>query len=393
MTHGTGGWIVETLEVQPSAPTKSAGNPELNEPFSLCVEPSAFAGLIKQLKFSRELEMSYPMVRGAKRLCINADDLRLVDPKAKILDSSKAEELLIEPGEAIWTASVGVQHLINCLKPVAMAVGDPETNKALAKATLRFSPDLTFTAEATDGRILVRAEGMLSVFSVKTAHELVLSTATLNRLLTLLNGVPAVDTVTLSLTETELDGRDSGQMLALTFENTALDALIYLDRTLKSDDLNDLILSAKGQQSGPKAASNAEQLTELELTQSLRAKLRGLVEKCSQIVQLTTANGDLTAIAQTDVKDSSDEDDWFSSLPLQIGAGLQPRQIYLNGPTFLKVLSLFEKKVRLRLMGCDPSKNNRVKALVCSHADDALPHLDCLLIGLNLRPLDPVNAE
>ena len=366
-------------------PTKSAGNPELNEPFSLCVEPSAFAGLIKQLKFSRELEMSYPTVRGAKRLCINADDLRLVDPKAKILDSSKAEELLIEPGEAIWTASVGVQHLINCLKPVAMAAADPETNKALAKATLRFAPDLTFTAEATDGRILVRAEGMLSVFSVKTAHELVLSTATLNRLLTLLNGVPAVDTVTLSLTETELDGRDSGQMLALTFENTALDALIYLDRTLKSDDLNDLILSAKGQQSGEKAESNAEQLTELELTQSMRAKLRGLVEKCSQIVQLTTANGDLTAIAQTDVKDSSDEDDWFSALPLQIGAGLPARQIYLNGPTLVRTLGLFERNVRLRLMGCDPAKNNRVKALVLSHADDAMPHLDVLVIGLNVR--------
>ena len=83
MTQGPSGWLVETLQVQASAADKSAANPAINEPFSLCVEPSAFAGLIKQLKFSRELEMSYPMVRGMNRLCINADALRLLIPRPR----------------------------------------------------------------------------------------------------------------------------------------------------------------------------------------------------------------------------------------------------------------------------------------------------------------------
>ena len=191
-------------------------NTEIDEPFSLCVVPTAFKGLVDKLKGSRHLDVSFPTVRGMKRLCFNADTLQLVDPKAKLFDASKADQLLIDVTGDVWTARVGVQHLLNSLRPVAMAAADPEQNRAMAKATLRFSDSMEFSAEATDGRILVRAEGLLTFFSKESA-ELVLSTATLNRLVSLLKDVPQADTVTLQLVKTELDGAPAGQMLSVAF--------------------------------------------------------------------------------------------------------------------------------------------------------------------------------
>ena len=141
--------------------------------------------------------------------------------------------------------------------------------------------------------------------------------------------------------------------------------------------------SAKGQHTDSK--KNAEQLTELTIDQATRQRLRTLSDICSQILLLRSGDGDLTAIAQTDSKDNSDQDDWFSSLPLQVGGMSTERQIHLNGLNLVKVLGLFAGKVKLRLLGCDPERKQRVKALVVSHAEECLPHLDVLLIGLNVR--------
>ena len=392
MTHGPGGWLIDSFEVSPSkvspVGTKDNDNDtdndntEIDEPFSLCVVPSAFKGLVDKLKGSRNLDVSFPMVRGMRRLCFNAGPFQLVDPKAKLLDASKADQLLIDVSGEVWTARVGVQHLLNSLKPVAMAAADPEQNRAMAKATLRFTESMEFTAEATDGRILVRSEGLLTFFSQENA-ELVLSTGTLNRLVSLLGGVPQADSVSIQLVETELDGAPAGQMLSITFENSTVEALLYLDSKLVSQDLGDLVKSAKAQHTDSK--KNSELLTELRVEQSTRSRLKTLSDICSQILLLRSGDGDLTAIAQTDSKDNSDQDDWFSSLPLQIGGMTTERQIHLNGHNLVKVFGLFAGKVKLRLLGCDPERKQRVKALVVSHAEECLPHLDVLLIGLNVR--------
>jgi hypothetical protein len=383
MTHGPGGWLIDSLSVEPSVGAIEATNADVNEPFSLCVRPSAFKALLNHVKFSRELDVSFPVVRGMRRLCLNSDDLQLVDPKAHLLDASRADEFLLEVKEASWTVRVGVQHLLNCLRPVALASADPELNKPLAKATLRFSEDMSLSAEATDGRILVRAEGF-ATFCDASCAELVLSTPTLNRLERLLSSVPEADTVTLSLVETELGGDASGQMLSVAFEETTVEALIYLDQTLQSADLSDLINAAKRRLSGDKASKNAEDLTSLTINRQTRQKLKSLSEECSQIMQLTTKPGGLTAIAQVDARDTSGEDDWFSSVPLTFDPVDLKREIFVNGPTLAKVLGLFDGLVRLRLIGCDPASLQRMKALVISHADECLPHIDALVIGLNL---------
>lgn len=381
VTQGIGGWLVEQIEVEPSTGPIEATNEEVNEPFSLCVRPSALKSLLNTVKFSRQLDVSFPMVRGMRRLCLNADDLQLVDPKANLLDASKADECLLEATTVIWSANVGVQSLLNCLRPVAMAAADPEQNRPLAKATLRFAEDMSFSAEATDGRLLIRAESLLSFFDSESA-ELVLPTPTLMRLERLLGDVPEADTAMLSLVETELEGKASGRMLSVAFENTMAEALIYLDASLESQDLSTLVNAAKRRLG---TSDDAEELTTMQLDRTTRQKLRSLSEQCSQIMQLTTRHGGLTAIAQTDARDESGEDDWFSSVPLVLDDIELKRDIHLNGPQLVKVLGLFDSKVRLRLMGCDPDNASRRKALVCSHADESLPHIDALVIGLNVR--------
>ena len=221
-----------------------------------------------------------------------------------------------------------------------LAAADPKVDRALAKATLRFAPDLTFSA-GTDGRLLFASKGCSATSLRRMSKSLCSAPRRWIALWPARQSAGGRDGF--AAADIDRDGvRDSGEMLALSFETLALDALLYLDRNLKWT-ISRSILSAKAQQTGDKAASNAEQLTELAINQSIKSNLRALVFEGSPILELTTHNGDLNCLVQTDVRIAQERRLAFCSCCRSVRVSSRC-QIYLNGPTFLKVLSFLKKR-------------------------------------------------